>query len=255
MNSGQVLTGQVLFKLKKAIRLLANRAGYSIQRISPVKGQYIPNPPYDYHTFAPWYEEWFREIYADSAPRTLVSEDRAYALYMFARYAMNIEGDFAECGVLQGGSALLLAKAIGPNGERELHLFDTFEGIPHDIIRSTDGHVPGTTFPKTSAEAVRSLFRERDFVKLHVGRIPETFSAVADRRFSFVHIDVDVYESTLACMQFFYPRLAKGGILIDDDYGLPRYRLAAKKAMDEFFADKAERPISLRTGQSFIIKV
>ncbi|MFW5652494.1 MAG: TylF/MycF/NovP-related O-methyltransferase [Planctomycetota bacterium] len=45
--------------------------------------------------------------------------------------------------------------------------------------------------------------------------------ALADRRYRFVHIDVDVYEPTLACLEFFWPRLSPGGAIVIDDYGPP----------------------------------
>ncbi len=260
MNRREVLFNKVSVKFKSTVQGIANRMGYSILRVSRERGEYMPNPPFNWHVFAPWFQPEFQDkIYKESAPLTLVSEDRAYLLYMFARYAATLGGDFAECGVYKGGTALLLSKVMekaqdnGGQG-KSLFLFDTFQGIPNEITTARDGYDLGW-FSDTSYQAVQGLFRGKGFVKIHPGCIPETLNPVADRRFAFVHIDVDVYSSTKACMEFFYPRLVKGGILIDDDYGLPRYKFAARKAMDEFFADKAEKPISLRTGQSLIIKM
>ena len=92
------------------------------------------------------------------------------------------------------------------------------------------------------------------FVEIRKGLIPYTFSALEDRRFSFVHIDVDLYRSTLDSLSFFYPRLVAGGVLLFDDYGIRIYENAEKAAVDTFFADKPEKPISLTNGQTLLIK-
>ena len=102
---------------------------------------------------------------------------------------------------------------------------------------------------------MRGFFSDNNRVKIYPGFIPGTFGPVDKKTFSFVHIDVDLYHSTKDCIEFFYPRLTRGAIVIDDDYGFPRYRLAAKKALDDFFSDKPEKPITLRTGQCLIIKL
>src|SRR2546430_11261444 len=52
------------------------------------------------------------------------------------------------------------------------------------------------------------------------------------------HIDVDLYTSTLACLEFFYPRLVPGGILLSHDYSL---LTGVKAAFTEFLAGKPER--------------
>jgi O-methyltransferase len=86
--------------------------------------------------------------------------------------------------------------------------------------------------------------------------MPGTFAEVAGvDRYSFVHVDTDIYQSVLDCCTWFYPRLATGGALVFDDYGFLPYRLAARKAVDEFFAELPERPIVLPTGQAVVLKL
>ena len=70
-----------------------------------------------------------------------------------------------------------------------------------------------------------------------------------------MHVDVDLYSSTRAAFEFFYPRMVSGGVMVCDDYGAPAYVDAAKRAVDEMFADRAEYPISLGTGQCFVVKL
>jgi hypothetical protein len=165
----------------------------------------------------------------------------------------------AECGVYKGGSALLIARAIqaarsagGPSAV-ELLLFDTFEGMPDTTGADAQVHTAGD-FGDTSLEAVAKVMSPFPFASLHPGLIPASLNGLEDHRFSFVHIDVDLYRSTLDCLEFFYPRLVPGGIMLFDDYGMTIYEHAEKKAVDEFFALKPEKPISLTNGQTLVIK-
>ena len=77
--------------------------------------------------------------------------------------------------------------------------------------------------------------------------IPERFAEVENQRFAFVHIDVDLYQLTRDSIEFFYPCLNPGGILLLTimDSG----RVQATAAADEFFADKDEAVANLPTGQ------
>jgi O-methyltransferase len=62
-----------------------------------------------------------------------------------------------------------------------------------------------------------NIHRQFPRAELHPGWIPSAFSAVAGRSFSFVHLDVDLYQPTLDSLDFF-PRLADGGAIITDNY-------------------------------------
>jgi O-methyltransferase len=219
-------------------------------------GEYTIRPPYGYATYSPWFEDWFREIYAKIRHHTTVTEDRSYIIYRLSQHCAHTDGDFAECGVYKGGTAFLIAYAQKNNGVREkrLHLFDTFAGMPADAGRDPSRHKE-SDFGDTSLDAIKEYLGDFPYMAFHPGIIPETFEAVKDSNFAFVHIDVDLYQTAKDCCDFFYERMVRGGIMIFDDYGFPRYRLAEKRAVDEFFSDKPESPISLCTGQCIVIKV
>ena len=82
---------------------------------------------------------------------------------------------------------------------------------------------------------------------------PDRFNEVADRRFSFLHIDVDLYEPTRDSIAFFYPRMNVGGVIICDDYGFATCP-GATKAIDEYLRDKPEKMMTLSDGGGFLIK-
>ena len=68
-----------------------------------------------------------------------------------------------------------------------------------------------------------------------------------------MHIDVDLYEPTRGCLEYFYPRLVEGGVMICDDYGAPLYP-GAHKAWDEYCGQNDIAYVVLDTGQSVLIK-
>ncbi len=152
-------------------------------------------------------------------------------------------GAVAECGVWTGGTAQLLAEVIGRGeGDSALHLFDTFEGMPATVDSRRDYHSPGD-FSDTSVDFVKNRLRTYPYVDIHKGVIPATFSEVdPSMAFSLVHIDVDIYEPTLASCEWFWPRLKPCGVMVFDDYGFFPYRRAERAAVDEFFATRATNP-------------
>jgi len=218
--------------------------------------EYIICPPYNYSTYCPWFEDWFQEIYKRIKDYTVVTEDRCYILYRFCQHCLHLEGDFAECGVYKGGTAFMIASTLKDNSTRnkQLHLFDTFTGMPAIANEDASGYKEGD-FGDVSLSAIKDYLQMFPFVIFHPGFIPQTFEGVKDGKFAFVHIDVDLYQTAKDCCNFFYDRIAKGGVMIFDDYGEPRFKFAEKQAVDEFFRDKPENPISLRTGQCIVIKL
>jgi len=123
----------------------------------------------------------------------------------------NIDGDVAEVGVARGGSAKLLASIFQ---DKKIHLYDTFQGLPHEDIFS--GKVIGDfSEPESIARETLSKF---DNVEINVGVFPDTINLENTNYYSFVHLDADTYKSTMDGLIYFYPRMNKGGIILIDDY-------------------------------------
>ncbi len=200
----------------------------------------------------PWNEdEVFLAVMRSIEDHTLVDPVRCYMIYQLANQALNIEGDVAEVGVYKGGTAKLIA-GIFQKTRKEIHLFDTFLGMPEtdpakDLVTKGD-------FSDTSLEQVASFLSEFKNVRLYKGIFPETADAIRDKSFSIVHLDVDIYSSVYNGVEYFYPRMSKGGILVFDDYGFKTCP-GAKQAVDIFFAAKPEVPCYLPTGQAIVIKI
>lgn len=85
------------------------------------------------------------------------------------------------------------------------------------------------------------------------GLFSDTLLQLVESKFCFVHVDADLYTSVRECCEFFWPRMVNGGVVVFDDYGFPNCP-GAKKAIDEYFARIAEKPVYLPTAQAFAVK-
>jgi O-methyltransferase len=156
-----------------------------------------------------------------------------------------------EAGVFQGGTAKML-RILAEQKGKTLHLFDSFEGM--EVADSErDRHIAGD-FADTSIEAVQKVVGATGHIHFHKGWIPRTFEGLEDRKFCFAHIDLDLYQGVLDTLEFVYSRMPAGGVIVSDDYGFASCP-GARRAVDEFFADKPEKPLALLTGQGVIHKL
>ena len=178
---------------------------------------------------------------------SLLSGNEAFTLFSTARAQSALGGEMAEVGVYQGCSAKIISTA---SGAAPLHLFDTFAGLPapdaEEHARMREGHYAA------SLPSVRAFLSDRANVSFYPGLFPGTADPVAGRRFSFVHLDVDLKSSTLDCLDFFYPRMLPGGVILTHDYS---YLDGVRAAFDEFLATRRERAIELPSSQAMLVKL
>lgn len=186
-----------------------------------------------------------REIVTSLPPQT-VGVDEAYMIRSAVLATQRVPGILAEVGVFRGGTARVICEA---KGERALHLFDTFEGLPSPA-EIDKGFRRGDY--ACSLEAVQNYLAGYQGVHFHQGLFPASGEPVRDLKFSFVHLDVDLYQSTLEALQFFYPRMSAGAILISHDY--VEFR-AVRRAFDEYFTEIAQPVLELTGNQCLVVKV
>ena len=173
----------------------------------------------------------------------------AYTLYSIVKAQSMMDGEIAV-GVYQGGSSKIICEI---KGDKKLHLFDTFEGLPE--VTEKDTCFGKKLWKKnlcndTSMEMVKNYLSKYKNVYFYQGEFPSTSAPVKDSKFSFVHLDVDLYKSTKDCLTFFYPRLIPGGIILTHDY----HSDGIKSAFTEFFSEKNVSVIELTSPQCMIIK-
>ncbi len=191
--------------------------------------------------------EWLKSA-SSTASRvpTLLDPWEACNIMSALQAVRRIPGNLAEVGVAYGGSARIIAEH---SGGRTLHLFDTFSGLPTPGVRDSGKFRAGDF--ASDVNTVRD--RLKGFpVSFHVGVFPETAAPIADERFSFVHMDVDLYQSTLDALSFFYPRMSPGGIILSHDYGSS---VGVTNAFAEFFASRPDPVIELIGYQCIAVKL
>jgi O-methyltransferase len=239
---------------KSMTRKILKTLGYEIRKIRRVPQEIpdrIPDAELYRPLFCPWLAPAFGSYYELAARRSLVSRDRCWVLYCLGRQALNVPGNFWECGVYKGGTASMIVAMLREHTPtKTLHLFDTFEGMPETDV-TKDLHMKGD-FSDTSLEEVRMHVDGGESAIFHAGFIPITFAGLESERIAFAHIDVDIYKSIMDCLEFIWPRLSPGGVIVFDDYGFPSCP-GARQAVDTFFATKPEVPLCLSTGQAIVI--
>ena len=143
----------------------------------------------------------------------LLTPVEAWQIFSLVKATAKLGGSMAEVGVYRGASARLIREA---DEVRPLHLFDTFEGLPE--TSGKDQAPLGGQFEKgsfaCSLEDVQSYLGQLNKVYFHKGLFPASADGIGGERFSFVHTDVDIYESTKSVLEFFYPRMVPGGVII-----------------------------------------
>jgi hypothetical protein len=170
----------------------------------------------------------------------LLNGPEGYQLMELVRESSKVPGDLAEVGVYRGGSARLICSM---KGDRRLHLFDTFEGLPHPGEQDS-----GTPFKKgmysASLQLVQRYLNEFPNCVFYPGLFPESAGDAQGVQFAFVHVDVDLYEAVVACLRWFYPRMSSGAVLLCHDY----YHAGVRQAITEFFCDKPEPVVQQPAG-------
>ena len=162
----------------------------------------------------------------------------------------SLECDLAEVGVYQGGSAKLICEV---KKEKQLYLFDTFTGLPQlsdDDTHFGNKHWYENEFSNRSIESIQELLKKYNNVSIIKGNFPESGKEIIDKKFCFVHLDVDLYKSTIESLRFFFPKMVSGGIILIHDY----HSDGIQKAIKEFKSENQIHLIELTGSQAMIIK-
>ena len=201
--------------------------------------------------------------------------ERLYSFWNAVNYVVNnhIPGDFVECGVWRGGSAMMAAMAFMTAGDlsRKLWLYDTFAGMPppseNDIqIRSgkhareyleTEDRVPAyNTWAIADFDDVQkniySTGYPQEKIVFRKGLVQETLREPKPDTISILRLDTDWYDSTRLELKELWPLLVRSGVLIIDDYG---WWKGQKQAVDEFFAAMSFKPCFFRIDVAMVMLI
>ncbi len=202
------------------------------------------------------YDTDFSRLYRSIEGKTLVRIDRSYMLYQFARMtASTSAGDVAQVGVYRGGTARMISECFSHTNKR-IYLFDTFEGLPDksEFDGLKDGDDKLKEFDNVNFSEIKDYFAHLPNISLMKGFFPDTAKGLEERKFCFVYLDADLYQSTKDGLQFFYERMIPGGVIMLDDYKSGRWP-GVEKAVQEFCAAEHIVPIQTASWQALIVKI
>jgi predicted O-methyltransferase YrrM len=179
----------------------------------------------------------------------LASQCQSSSMISLLESTLQLPGDVIECGVYRGRSVTRIGRILAEQAtDKKLYACDSFEGFPGEMV----GRVDVGLFRLLSR--IRKKFRtcsdtpsrlERFFELYNIqgetvkGFFHETLPRFQQSDFCFIHLDCDIYQSYLQCLDILYDRLAPGGVIVFDDYDSPKWP-GATKAVDEFFANRPE---------------
>lgn len=173
---------------------------------------------------------------------------RRYILATMAHHAVQLEGDFVECGVYAGtGIKTVMDFLGGPAFPKTFWAFDTFDYNP----------VEGHAFEGQAAgfhEQVAARFSDYSNVKLVKGLIPAVFAAGVPDRLAYLHIDLNHAPAEISVLDHLFDRVVPGGIVIFDDYEWAGIYRVQKIAEDAWLNARGYRVTPLPTGQGLVIK-
>ncbi len=156
---------------------------------------------------------------------------RIRSLEALAGRLEKVPGAAAELGVYRGSFARCI-NALFPN--RKLYLFDTFDGFASEEIPD---NAPGLAEAHRHAGlgGIMKIMPHPEQVEIRQGIFPESLDGL-EERFAFVSLDVDLEQSTLEGLRWFYPRLSPGGRIMLHDYGNPSLP-GVKRALERYEAE------------------
>jgi hypothetical protein len=201
---------------------------------------------------------------------TMTSRARVFALIVAVRYVVDqrVPGDVVECGVWRGGSMQAVARTLLCRNvrDRDLHLFDTFTGMPAPTAE--DRRLGGAAARALLEASPRSanVWAVADLADVQVGMsqtgypterihyrcglVQETLPVHAPARISLLRLDTDWYESTKHELAHLFDRVTPGGVIFIDDYD---FWEGSRQAVDEFIAAGRHRLLLVPVDSARVI--
>ena len=179
---------------------------------------------------------------------------KQFAYYEIYKLVKDLPGDIIECGIFKGDSLLTLARLVETfsTGDRTKMIwgFDHFQGLINRNEKDGYNESLSNWNPNTFKETIFKLidlfnkdtfFPKKPRIQLIDGDIKQTaFEFVTNNpgvRISMLHLDMDLYEPTLAALEAFYPLVVKGGVVILDEVCIKEWP-GETSALEDYFQDK-----------------
>jgi hypothetical protein len=169
---------------------------------------------------------------------------RTHILSWAAQNALNVPGDFVECGTHLGYSVSVIADYVRlAETGRRYWCYDLFEGAAYASFDLAG---------KEPLDYVQEKFDGKEFIKLVKGSVPQSFAGQCPAQVSFLHLDLNNALAEKGALEHLVPLMPKGAMVVLDDYGWHYYR-AQKLVADEIFRAIGIPIVELPTGQGLAI--
>jgi O-methyltransferase len=171
-----------------------------------------------------------------------------------AFHAKQLKGDFVECGVYKGSLAMSNIIYVNFNilKDRKYYLFDTFCGVDKEFCSEDEYLRLKDAYPDCYEHVVKS-FKKFPNVVIVKGPVPKTLSQVHINKVAYLSLDMNCALPELEAIEYFWPKLVPGGIIVLDDYGWATFE-NQKSVADNFAKSVGVKVLSLPTGQGIVIK-
>ena len=166
--------------------------------------------------------------------------------------SLKIDGDICEFGVAQGQTSLLIANELKNFSDKNLYLFDSFEGLPkptkedmliNDIFKYGDivNYEGSMKCPqKMVIKKLKKINFPKDRYKIFKGFVDNNFDQLKNlpSKVSFAYIDFDFYEPIKIVLEFLLNKTDSGSFILVDDYDF--FSSGVKLAVDNFLERNAQ---------------
>jgi O-methyltransferase len=162
----------------------------------------------------------FDEAWAQASPYTLLDPWRAASIASLFHEVRELDGDVIECGAYRGGTAIMLALLAKSWGiQKTVFMLDSFQGLPMPRTGVDKFHKAGwlQSDVRMVTQVVAGLGL-REAIRIVPGWFSDTLPTLEDKRYCLAHVDGDLYESTVTCLEHLGPRMEASGVVVLDDY-------------------------------------
>lgn len=203
----------------------------------------------------------------DFAPLSLRDKGGYKMEYMsgLAKRTAHLPGAIVECGLGNGVSFGWLAK-VGQESGKKIYGFDSFAGFPKPSVEDTsaravkEGDWGDAEQKRVEAQVLAQVSREYfdAYVKIAPGFFSDSLKNIPIDQISFLHLDVDLYQSYMDCLVPLYDKVVPGGIIAFDEclngIEYAKYPGGFKAIVDFFTGKPVDLCRDITSGKYYILK-
>lgn len=172
-----------------------------------------------------------------------------------AKCGLNLEGDFVEIGVGAGIFSRCIMRYLDfDQTSKTFWLVDRWSGDSVDHLTTASEKLRGVSSFIEDFPLAQRLFAPYRNARLVRGMVPDVLPQVGAAKIAFLYIDLNSATPELAALDYLWPRLTTGAVVVSDDFGFPGHE-PQLIAFKQFCADHGMPLLYSPTGQGIAIRV